>query len=688
MNHQKVSSSHLQRSAYLYVRQSTLKQVMENRESTRRQYSLRGQAVALGWPQEQIIVIDSDLAQSGASGNRSGFQELVAEVSLGRAGIVLGLEVSRLARSSTDWHRLLEICALTDTLILDEDGIYNPNDFNDRLLLGLKGTMSEAELHILQSRMRGGLLNKAKRGELKCPLPTGFVYNEQGQVALDPNQQVQEAIRMFFRTFRRTGSAFSTVRAFNEQGLKFPRRLREGFRKGELAWSPLVHHRALQVLHNPRYAGIFVFGRRQWSRNVDGSKVSRKHSREDWHAFIKDAHEGYISFEEHEENLAILQRNSQAYGLDRRNSPPREGNALLQGLAICGKCGKRMTVRYRSKRETIFPSYLCQQKGIENAENPCQIIPGFSLDEAVSNLLLEVITPLALEVTMAVQEELKAREKEVEAAHCREIERLHYETELAKRRYMHVDPNNRLVADELEANWNTRLRELTEARREYEKRCCLGPQEPDGNERLEIQRIADDFPKVWQNKELPDRERKRILRLIIEDVTLHKDKQITAHIRFKGGATKTIEVPFLPRYFELIKTKPAVVQEIDHLLENHTLKETADLLNERGFTTGKGKAFTRINVSFILKEYGLKDRYTRLREAGLLTAEELARLLNAQPETVKAWRKKGLLQGYKVNDKNEYLYERPGENVPRGRQSKNISPEIQTTLSKGERGAV
>lgn len=670
MNPQKVTPSHLQRNAYLYIRQSTLKQVMENRESTRRQYALRQQAVALGWPTEQIVVIDSDLAQSGATGNRSGFQNLVADVGLGKAGIVLGLEVSRLARSSIDWHRLLEICALTNTLILDEDGIYDPNDFNDRLLLGLKGTMSEAELHILKSRMRGGLLNKARRGELKTALPTGFIYNEQGQVVLDPDQQVQKSIRLFFHAFRCTGSAFSTVKTFNEQGLKFPRRLREGFHKGELTWSPLVHHRALQVLHNPRYAGVFFFGKRQWRRKVNGASTTTKHPREEWHAFIKNAHEGYISWEEYEENQRTLNQNSQVYGLERRKSPPREGNALLQGLVICGVCGRRMTVRYRSKGAEMFPSYLCQQKGIENAKTPCQVIPGYALDRAVSNLLLEVITPLALEVTLAVQEELKSQAEGLKAFHLQQLKRLSYEVELAKRRYMQVDPDNRLVADELEANWNARLRDLTEAQQEYEKCCRRLPCAVNDEQRLEIQRIADNFPELWLSKDIPDRERKRILRLILEDVTLLKNEQIVAHIRFRGGAAKTLKVPLLPPFLEAFRTKPALVQEIDRLLENNTPKEISAILNEHGFTTGRGKPFTRANVYFILRMYGLKDRFTRLRETGLLTAEEVAEQLDARPDSVKLWRKKGLLKAYKVNDRNEYLYEPPGEDAPRGRQNK------------------
>jgi DNA invertase Pin-like site-specific DNA recombinase len=283
-NHQKVTADHLKRDAYLYVRQSTLRQVMENTESTQRQYALRQRAVALGWPVERVIVIDNDLGHSGASAvDREGFQKLVAEVTMGRAGIVLGLEVSRLARNCSDWHRLLEICALTNTLILDEDGLYDPTGFNDRLVLGLKGTMSEAELHVLRARLRGGIESKARRGELKSPLPVGLAYDAQNHAVLDPDRQVQESIRSFFQTYQRTGSATATVRFFRDQKLLFPRRLRKGPAKGELVWTPIVHSRALQILHNPRYAGAFVFGRRRTRKMVDGRETCQRLPQEQWH---------------------------------------------------------------------------------------------------------------------------------------------------------------------------------------------------------------------------------------------------------------------------------------------------------------------------------------------------------------------------------------------------------------------
>src|SRR3954468_23572490 len=301
--HEKINAGHLKRNAYLYIRQSTLRQVFENTESTIRQYDLRQRAVALGWPTERIIVIDTDLGQSAATAaDREGFQKLVTEVSLEKAGIVLGLEVSRLARNSTDWHRLLEICALTDTLILDEDGLYDPRHFNDRLLLGLKGAMFEAELHVIRARLQGGILNKARRGELQCPLPVGFIYNSKGRPILDPDKQVQESLRFFFETFRRAGSACAVVKAFRQKKLLFPRRLKKGPNKGDLVWAELPHSRTLHILPNPRYTGAFVYGRSRTRKNPSGGASYTRLPREQW-TLIKNAHPGYISWEQYEESL-------------------------------------------------------------------------------------------------------------------------------------------------------------------------------------------------------------------------------------------------------------------------------------------------------------------------------------------------------------------------------------------------
>ncbi|MHC1725052.1 MAG: recombinase family protein [Syntrophobacteraceae bacterium] len=551
----KIKSQHLRRNAYLYVRQSTLRQVMENTESTERQYALRQRAVQLGWTQEQIVVIDKDLGQSGASASdRLGFQKLVAEVGLAHAGIVMGLEVSRLARNSADWHRLLEMCALTDTLILDEDGLYDPSHFNDRLLLGLKGTMSEAELHVLKARLQGGIVNKARRGELLGPLPIGFLYGPDGQVRLDPDRQIQESVRVFFETFQRTGSAIATVKAFREQGLMFPHRIHGGPNKGEVLWSPLLHSRALWLLHNPRYAGAFFYGRTRQRHGPNGGIRFQKLPRDQWTVFLPEAHVGFISLEQFEENQKKLMENAQSHGQDRRHGPAREGPALLQGIVLCGRCGNRMTVRYHRIRERLVPDYVCQREGIERAERFCQIIPGAGLEVAVGTLLIETVTPLTLEVALSVEEELKRRRDEVEGLRQKHIERLRYQVELARRRYMQVDPNNRLVADELEGEWNEKLRVHKEALEALEEQRRAQARILNQEQRAQILALAKDFPCLWKDPRTPSRERKRMVRLLVEDVTLIKDSGITAHVRFKGGTTQTITLPPPPRSLNCAKT--------------------------------------------------------------------------------------------------------------------------------------
>ena len=660
----KIEARHLKGNAYLYVRQSTLRQVFENQESTKRQYALRQRAVALGWPLERIVVIDSDLGQSGASAiDREGFQRLVTEVSMGRAGIVMGLEVSRLARNSTDWHRLLEICALAGTLILDEDGIYDPAHFNDRLLLGLKGTMSEAELHVLRARLRGGILNKARRGELEMRLPIGFVYDADKRVRLDPDRRIQDTLHLLFRTFRRTGSAMATVKEFRAKRLQFPRRIYRGPNRGELLWSDLDHSRVLWVLHHPRYAGVFCFGRTRQRKLPDGRATCQRLPREEWAAYIPDAHEGYITSSELEENNRRLRDNAYALGAEREKGPPREGPALLQGLAICAVCGDRMTVRYHVINGRRVPDYACQRRGIESGKPACQMIHGGGIDDAVGKLLVETITPVTLEVALTVQKELESRVDEAERLRRKEVENAQYEAELARRRYMKVDPDNRMVADTLEANWNAKLRALAEAqdRAEHNRQadCSL-----DEDQRACILALATDFPRLWNDHRTPDRERKRMARLLIEDVTLLKADAVTLQIRFKGGATRTLAVPLPKPAWMMRQTSLDVVTAIDRLLDDHTDGEIANLLNERGMMSGTGKHFHRIMIARIRDEYGLKDRYSRLRARGFLDQQQIARRLHVKTFTIKIWRRAGLLRAHRFNDKGECLFERPGADAP------------------------
>jgi len=543
----KVTAEHLARTAYLYVRQSTLRQVLENTESAERQYALRQRAVALGWPAEQVVVIDSDQGQSGASAaDREGFQRLVADVGLGRAGIVLGLEVSRLARNSADWHRLLEICALSGTLICDEDGLYDPADFNDRLLLGLKGTMSEAELHFIRARLQGGILSKARRGELQVALPVGLAYDPAGSVVLDPDRAVQQAVELLFATFARTGSARAVVQQFAREGLLFPTRLLRGERKGELVWGALRHWRVLRTLHNPRYAGAFAYGRRKTVRAANGKPAYRDLPREQWTALIQSAHPGYITFEQFETNQRLLASNARAHGADRAAGPAREGPALLQGLAVCGRCGRRMTVRYHLRRGAQVPDYQCIGEAIQAGTRRCQAIPGAGVDDAIRQLLLDTVTPLALEVALTVQAELEARAGEADQLRRAHVQRASHQAELARRRYFAVDPDNRLVADTLEAGWNDALRQLQAAQDDYERANAAAQQQLSDERKQRVRQLAADFPKLWSDPATPQRERKRIARLLIEDVTLHKTDQIQLHVRLRGGQTTSLQIPIPP----------------------------------------------------------------------------------------------------------------------------------------------
>ncbi len=573
----KLTASHLKKNAYLYVRQSTIKQVLENTESTKRQYALRDRAISLGWPLSQIVIIDSDLGESGASMvDREGFKKLISEVSLGRAGLVMGLEVSRLARNCADWHRLLEICAFTNTLILDEDGIYDPSHFNDRLLLGLKGTMSEAELHVLKARLRGGVLNKVRRGEFKTRLPIGFIYDQEGNVILEPDKQVQQTIKLVFDVFRRTGSAFGTVKAFWKDKIPFPSRSYSGQKKGELSWDKLTYGQIQRILKNPRYSGAYYYGRQRSRKQIDGSTSRHKVPREEWIALIPDSHSGYITWDEYEENIRRIKENATAYGSDQRKTPPREGPCLLQGIAICGKCGNRMTVRYKYRRQgRIDPVYLCQRSRTERGENSCQYIPGACIDKAIEGLISETMSPLSMEVALEVQKELESRAAEIDRLRKQNVERAEYEANLARRRYMRVDPDNRLVADSLEAGWNEKLRMVREAQEQYEKKCQSDFTILTDEERKKVLSLASDFPRLWKDPKTPLREKKRIIRLLVEDVTLIKNDQIIANVRFKGGAQKNLTIPLPPKGWQHALTEPKVVELVDELLKNYNYAEIA-----------------------------------------------------------------------------------------------------------------
>ena len=666
----KVQAHHLERGAYLYIRQSSMRQVLENVESTKRQYGLRGRAIGLGWRDDQIIVIDSDQGESGASASwREGFQHLVSDVGMGRAGIVMGLEVSRLARNNADWHRLLEICALADTLILDEDGVYDPANFNDRLLLGLKGTMSEAELHVIKARLRGGILNKVRRGEYRCPLPTGFLYDERGTVVLDPDAQIREMITYFFETFSRVGSATQTVKAFTRGGLLFPSRLRNG---KQVVFQPLTTSTAMRTLHNPRYAGVYAYGQRLYRRTVDGKMQLRKRDPKEWLACIPDAHPGYISWEQFQHNLKVLEANGRSYQ-SVRASPPREGAALLQGRVICGCCGSHMKARYADRRGQVDTWYICSRAYESRAEPHCQSIAGWPVDEAIGELIAAEMTPAAVELAWEVRKEIEARHDEVDQLRRRAIERAQMDAELAQRRFMLVEPHNRLVADTLESEWNDKLRMLADLQEERGRALREDQLMLDDAIHDRLTAMTSDFKVVWCDPALPNRERKRLLAYLVEDVTLLKfpaEGETRIHIRFRGGRTETLTVQNPKSSAQQVKTRPEVVELVDKLLDDHICAEIADILNEQGIRPGgsarRGQVnakFTDLRVIYLVKRYGLRPRYDRLRERGMLTKAEACAKLGITECTLVRWAKYGIVKRHAANGYIG-LYEPPGPHVP------------------------
>ena len=656
----KVTASHLRRAAYLYIRQSSLHQVQDNRESTARQYDLKRRAQALGWTSDQIVVIDEDLGISGAAGAlRNGFQRLVADV-------VMGLEVSRFARSSSDWHRLLEICALADTLILDEDGIYDPSHFNDRLLLGLKGTMSEAELHVLRARLIGGQLNKARRGELWLRPPMGFVYDGRQRLVLDPDEQIQRAVRLVFETFRRTGSAERVVRHFSAEGIMFPRRLVSGPRAGEIIFGKLEHSRVLHILHNPRYAGTYVYGRSRQRKVVVGAAVRyRRLPRDEWKVLLPNVSPGCISWEEYESNQTKLQANAVGCGWDRRRSAPCEGVALLQGLAICGRCGRRMSVRYHIFKGHPIPTYTCVREAIQKGEARCQVILGSSLDEAVAKAVLAAVTPATIELALEVFEELRARKAEADRLLRAQVERAREDAEFAQHQYLLVRPENRLVADNLERLWNEKLSCLAQAEEEYRRASKTGGGVVSNEDRERIQSVASDLPRVWNDARTSSRERKRMLRLLIEDVTLMRDEVIRIDIRWKGGATTHLEQP-LPLSAPDLRRTPAGIREmVRAMAADHTDQQIAQTLRARGLRTGTGCSFTRILVRNIRTTYGIESLGQCLRREGWLTVPEMASILKVHSSTAKRFAKEGVLHAVHADDRGQILIEPPSGPLPK-----------------------
>ncbi len=647
----KVLPEHLELQACLYVRQSSLRQVLENTESGRRQYDLRRQATALGWPAERIHVIDEDQGKSGAgSAGRSGFQELMARVAAGEVGLVLSLEISRLGRNSADLQRLFHVAALTNTLILDEAGVHDPSNGSDRLLIGIKGTVFEFELQSIRHRLLEGQRSKARRGELKLPLPVGLVYDAQDQVVLDPDRSVVEAVKLVFETFQRTGSAMQTVKWYRQQELALPSRPLRGDR--ELRWSVPNHSQVRRFLKNPRYAGCYAYGRTVSRQRPDGSLGYQRLPPEKWQVCLPKAHVGYFSWEQYVRNQETLRRNARSFGPSgTRQAAPRNGAALLQSQVLCGRCGERMKGRYRPARpgrgQKDARLYVCVRDTTVHGGKICQSMRGEGIDAAVAAFVIEAVSLENVALALAVEEQVREDFRQADRQRRNRIEALRHVADLARRRYFEVDPGNRLVAATLESEWNASLRGVEQAREDRARQARAFEAGLSDEQVAGVQALASDFGKAWNAPSTGNADRKRLLRCLIEDVTLTREGyRVRIEVRMRGGKALALDPVDLPRPMAQLRKTPAeTVEALSTLLPAMTDAAAAKELNRRGCRSWNGKAFTQRKVTNLRISQGwpshLELRREQLRAKGWQTAPELASKLEMKAQTLRAQARRG-----------------------------------------------
>ena len=641
----KIADHHLMRKACIYIRQSTMAQVRFNQESTERQYNLADQAKSLGWTPEQIRILDGDLAQSGElTTKRDDFKTLVSDVAMGQVGAIFSLESSRLARSNKDWHRLLELCAVTKTLVFDGDGCYDPSDFNDSLVLGMKGTFAQAELHIIRARLHGAKLNRAQKGELRFPLPVGLVFDGD-KIVLDPDQEVQGAVRAVFKLFEQENSAYAVVQRFHQLGLLFPRRSYGGVWDGKLIWGRLTHSRVIGVLANPSYAGTYVFGRYQSCKKIGPTgeicTQSRQMPQDQWRVVIPNHHPGYITWDQFLANRSRLAAN-------RTNSevlagPAREGLCLLQGVLLCGICGRRLSTRYTGNGG-LYPSYDCNSRSRDAPPlRHCMSLPAKPLDDAIAARLLTAVTPLTIKLALDALTNLEARDKAISAQWHRRIERARYDADLAERRYEEADPSNRLVASTLEKRWNDAMQRMIELEAEIAGFERQAMRSLTSEQKQQILQLGNDFPRLWKAPTTSACDRKRMLRLLISDITVVKGpepKLLRLQIRWQGGATETIEVRQRPNRADAVRYPEALVAKIRALAERHADKEIAVRLNAEGLTSSTSKSFTASMISWIRFKHRIPGPS---RLPGTLTVSEVRARYGVSMHVVYYWIARGIV---------------------------------------------
>jgi DNA invertase Pin-like site-specific DNA recombinase len=653
----KIQPSHIQRAACVYIRQSTPSQVEHNRESTARQYALADRACQLGWSKEQVLIIDEDLGLSGSSTDkRSGFARLTSEVALAHVGIVLGLEVSRLARNNADWYRLLELCGVTDTLIGDNDGVYHPALFNDRLLLGLKGTMSEAELHIMRARLDGGIRNKAARGELRRGLPVGFIWGEQdGEVLFYPDEAVTGAIRTVFERFAEFGSARRVWLWFRSEGLSLPLQQAPAGRVGPIRWVTPTYTAVHHILTNPVYAGAYTYGKTRYERYVDEHGTVRKRIRHlpiaQWAVLIPEHHPGFIDWATYQANQARLDSNTRPKP-HQSGGAVREGAALLQGIATCGHCGRRLMTHYRGRNST--PGYHCAGKDIVDGRGQyCLNIGGLAIEQAVADAFLEAITPAAVEAMRLTVEQLQTNHDAALSQWRLEVERTRYEAERAERRYRTVEPENRLVARGLETEWESRLRDLAAAESELRRREQRRPSRLDQEQLKGIQMLGSDIRQVWQATTTTDRDRKELLRTLLEEVVVNlKRAEGHAHLtlRWRGGAITILDVS-VPRFKPMgPRTDEDTISLLRRLAALYPDEVIAGILNRQGRKTATGERFTANQVGS-LRRYRDIPRFQPAAEppnGELVSIRKAAQILGMNTSSIHRWLADGFIAGEQV----------------------------------------
>lgn len=676
--HAKIHPPHLERLAYVYIRQSSPRQVEQNLESQDLQYQLVHRAQTLGWAEEQVVVVDDDLGKTAiTSANRQGFQGLVSEVGLGRVGIILVTDVSRLARNCGDWYQLLDLASVCCTLVSDASGVYDPRNYDDRMLLGLKGAFAEAQWYNMRTQLIAAQLNKARRGELAIRLPVGYDRLSSGEVVFTPNREVRGVIHLIFEQFERLGSGRAVMLYFRDHELELPRRVQSGPDKGEIEWVRPNYGIIHRILTHPAYAGAYTYGKRQRIRlpGAEGKSIVRLLPMEDWAVLKQDAFPGYISWEQYLKNKARLRENAQ--GTHWSKGAPRTGIALLQGIVLCARCGRHLHIRYGSRA-----AYVCEATRREYGDPTCQTFTVPHIDAAITQVFLEAVQPVHLEVALAALEQIEGQRQDLATQWEQRLERARYEAELARRRYERVDPDMRLVAAELERRWEEKLQAQQRVEREWMQVQARELTPLTEADKALIRQLAQDVPALWYAETTTQEERKRLIRCLIQDVSLDsftKPGFSLIRIRWHTGTTTVVEVE---RPKPGCRTEKMVVERVRELAQRYPDDQVADILNDEEVRTATGKTWNRRRVETLRKSYAIVTAcpYSTSepgpRGDGLIVASEAAKQLRVSHAIVTHWFRQGLIAGHQHKRLSPLWVRMTEEDILRMNGSASLHPDM------------